>query len=635
MTLKHRLAVVAVLCALLTLIPTVQLLAQLVGGLSSLRQEQSALPANRAWQQLVGHLAAHRTASAAAGVLPDRAPQREALARTVTADFGLVRSALAALPTAADRLAPAQALEERFQALAKLATGGAQWQALAPQYRDLMDAVFDEMDALNAHTGLLLDREAAGRFNVVAGLQIAPLLTDTLSELGAIVAAVAVDDIGAVHSAAGRYRAYIRMLNQALTQAAAADTERAAGYEQTLQRVAEQRQVVMTALDASAKDVNYPLEQLSASLSRAIEMQTSLSASVTDDIDRQLEARAHAIRVRLAWTALAVLLGAAVVAITLWRTLKGIWLPVRAAVQSTGRIADGDLAHAVPSHGADELGQVLIAIETMRERLRRLVTRLQSASTEIHLAADEISSGNQDLSARSEAAAARVQSAVGTVLQLSERTENTASAAQRVQGIAQRANASAGEGRRVIDAFLQTMQAIEQSARRMSEIVGVIDGIAFQTNILALNAAVEAARAGEQGRGFAVVAGEVRSLAQRSAQAAREVKVLIGESVARIEDAHGQVHRADGAMADIEQQIGAVVTEVRGITVDISAKADSVAGLRDSFHEIDLMVQQNAALVEEAAAAAASLNLQAEQMTALAGAFRLGGSTAVLDSPIH
>ncbi|MCP5272933.1 MAG: chemotaxis protein [Burkholderiaceae bacterium] len=288
------------------------------------------------------------------------------------------------------------------------------------------------------------------------------------------------------------------------------------------------------------------------------------------------------------------------------------------------RIADGDLS---ADDGASTAARGLGAeLQRTRARLRELVGHVRRSTEQIDLATAEIAAGNQDLSRRTEQSASRVQETASSMEELTVTVRQSSASAQEADTLARQAADIARRGGDAVAQVVATMEAINQSSRQITEIVGVIDGIAFQTNILALNAAVEAARAGEQGRGFAVVAGEVRTLAQRSATAAREIKALIGASVDKVEAGAQSATEAGETM----QQVVASVSRVSSAIGEISAAAGEQAGgiglVGQAVTELDRSTQQNAALVEQSAAAAASLREQARQLTSLVSTFRLGAT---------
>jgi len=286
------------------------------------------------------------------------------------------------------------------------------------------------------------------------------------------------------------------------------------------------------------------------------------------------------------------------------------------------KIADGDLGR-IP--GADQAleGSVLASLGHMQQNLARIVGQVRGASDSIATGSAQIATGNADLSQRTEEQASALQQTAATMDELGSTVRNNADNAKQASQLAQGASAVAVKGGTVVGQVVDTMKGINDSSRKISDIIGVIDGIAFQTNILALNAAVEAARAGEQGRGFAVVASEVRSLAQRSAEAAKEIKALIGNSVAQVEQGTALVDQAGRTMEEIVSAIGRVsdiVAEISSASTEQSAGVNQVG---QAVSQMDQVTQQNAALVEESAAAAASLQQQAQQLVGAVGAFKL------------
>jgi methyl-accepting chemotaxis protein len=303
--------------------------------------------------------------------------------------------------------------------------------------------------------------------------------------------------------------------------------------------------------------------------------------------------------------------------------VRSIARPMAAAVGAAEQLAQGDLATAVRAQGTDETIQLLNALARMREAFTRIVSDVKTNAESVATASAQIASGNQDLSQRTEQQASALQQTAATMEELGETVRNNADNAMQANQLAQGASAVAGQGGTVVGQVVSTMQGISDSSRKIGDIIGVIDGIAFQTNILALNAAVEAARAGEQGRGFAVVAAEVRSLAQRSADAAKEIKALIGRSVEQVEQGTVLVDQAGKTMGEI---VGSI-QRVSDIVAEIStASAEQSAGIKqvgDAVGQMDQATQQNAALVEESAAAAESLKGQAELLVKSVAVFQL------------
>jgi len=307
---------------------------------------------------------------------------------------------------------------------------------------------------------------------------------------------------------------------------------------------------------------------------------------------------------------------------------RSITRPVGDAVRLARAVAEGDLGSRIEPRGDDEVRELLSALATMNANLVSLVATVRSSSDSIATGSGQIAAGNTDLSQRTEEQASSLQQTASAMEELTGTVRNSTDTAQQASQLAQGASQAAGRGGEVVQQVVATMQGITDSSRRIGEIIGTIDGIAFQTNILALNAAVEAARAGEQGRGFAVVASEVRNLAQRSAVAAREIKTLIGASVEQVESGARLVDEAGNAMSDIVAQ----VRRVSDLIAEISAAANEQNGglgqINDAVSQLDKMTQQNSALVEESAAAAKSLAQQAEGLVHAVSMFKLEAGAA-------
>jgi methyl-accepting chemotaxis protein len=308
-----------------------------------------------------------------------------------------------------------------------------------------------------------------------------------------------------------------------------------------------------------------------------------------------------------------------------WRLSTSVLKPVSEAIRVTERIAEGDLSTPVDASRNDELGRLLAAVSGMQDRLRNLVGDIRNSAESISTASTEIATGNHDLSHRTEQQAASLQKTASSMEQLTGTVRHNADSARQADQLATSASEIAARGGVVVEQVVTTMADISASSKKIADIIGVIDGIAFQTNILALNAAVEAARAGEQGRGFAVVAGEVRSLAQRSAEAAKEIKALISASGERVDSGARLVTDAGSTMREIVASIQRVTDIMSEISASTSEQSNGIGHVSGEVHQLDQMTQQNAALVEQSAAATESLKDQATRLAQAVRAFRLRG----------
>ncbi len=304
------------------------------------------------------------------------------------------------------------------------------------------------------------------------------------------------------------------------------------------------------------------------------------------------------------------------------------------AQRAVESIADGNLTNDIRSTSRDEIGRMLTALAGMQARLADIVSGVRSNAESVATASGQIAQGNNDLSQRTEEQASALQQTAATMDELSSTVRNNADNARQANQLALGASNVATQGGEVVGQVVETMRGINESSRKIADIIGVIDGIAFQTNILALNAAVEAARAGEQGRGFAVVAGEVRTLAQRSAEAAKEIKALIVTSVERVELGTDQVDKAGATMTEIVGAIRRVSDIVGEISSASSEQATGVGQVSDAITQMDKVTQQNAALVEEGAAAAVSLRDQAAALVNSVAGFKLGSMASVKPAPM-
>ena len=309
-----------------------------------------------------------------------------------------------------------------------------------------------------------------------------------------------------------------------------------------------------------------------------------------------------------------------------WLITRSVTQPLERAVAEMEVFAGGDLSVRFSVEGRDEVAQLKQAIVRMQGQLQELVRGIRQSAESIQVASTEVAVGNADLSGRTEQAASNLQQTASSMEQLTGTVKHTADSARTANQLAGSAAEVARRGGEVVSQVVSTMEDINQASRKIADIIGTIDGIAFQTNILALNAAVEAARAGEQGRGFAVVAGEVRSLAQRSAEAAKEIKSLIGSSVDKVDAGTRLVGDAGTTMGEIMASVQRVSDTIGEISAAASEQSEGIGQVNTSVTQLDQMTQQNAALVEQSAAAAESLKSQASRLTSLVSAFRVDAS---------
>ncbi|MBI5268056.1 MAG: MCP four helix bundle domain-containing protein [Burkholderiales bacterium] len=349
----------------------------------------------------------------------------------------------------------------------------------------------------------------------------------------------------------------------------------------------------------------------------------SLQQLQREDLDARSQAIDALNRASAGWllglSAVAILLGV----VASWQITRSITRPLGEAVAAARRVADGDLTQRIVADRSDETGRLLNALQDMQHRLAEVVARVRGNAESVAGASAEIAQGNLDLSQRTETQASSLQETAATMSQLSQTVSLNAESAHEAKNLAEGATRVASRGGAMVGDVVQTMRSIQASSNRIGDIISVIDGIAFQTNILALNAAVEAARAGEQGRGFAVVAGEVRTLAQRSAQAAKEIKTLITDSMEQVRSGTQLVDQAGETMGEIVgaiQRVSGIVAEISTASADQSARVRQLDG---AVEQMDRATQQNAALVEQSAAAAESLRHQSTELVESVAVFRV------------
>ena len=388
-------------------------------------------------------------------------------------------------------------------------------------------------------------------------------------------------------------------------------------YRSSIEKVATMRAEgkEIAAIDAAISGADKQISQALDVLSNSANEETTVTSAAIDNLVEQGKNLTEII-------ACGVLIFSVLFA---WTTSRSITRPLRHAVRTARAVASGDLTSQIEPTSKDETGILLGALRDMNNSLASIVGKVRNNTEIITAGSTQIASGNQDLSARTEEQASSLEQTAASLEQLTVAVRQNANHAQEANTLASSASAVASQGGSIFNEVVATMSTIRESAHKIENIISVIDGIAFQTNILALNAAVEAARAGEQGRGFAVVASEVRSLAQRSSAAAKEIKILIGESVAAVENGNKLVSDAGNTMTEVVSSIQRVAPIMSEIMAANQEQSLGIEQVNQAISQMDQVTQQNAALVEEAAAAAESLQNQALNLAQAVAVFKLTG----------
>jgi len=435
-------------------------------------------------------------------------------------------------------------------------------------------------------------------------------------------------DLKAVDAEAAKVSAARQAYRKALEQLQALLPEEAAALK-TLQQQADAQEVAMNEAVKAAQDGAVP-EAMMALTGRVAPIEQRWRSQVQQLVERQVsrsqsarDSLHAASRRLLQWQVGLALVGLALSTFVGWKLSGQIRRPLSRALVVAQRIESGDLSSTLDREGSDELAQLLEGLAGMQARMRDTLGEMRSSIDQVQTASQEVASGSQDLSQRTERSAAQLQSASSSMATLSEAQRAASSATAAADAQARTTTERAEQGAQLVSQVVQTMHTIDASSRRIHDIIGTIDGIAFQTNILALNAAVEAARAGEAGRGFAVVASEVRLLASRSAEAAREIKRLIGSSTEQVDEGKRLADAAGQAISEAVSGVQALGQQVGTIAQQSQQQRGGVEQVQATINELDEATQQNAALVEQSPAAAESLREQAQKLAQLVSQFVL------------
>jgi methyl-accepting chemotaxis protein len=630
--LWHKFAILSGVGIVIAAIPATLYLQATGASLDALELEAAARKPVATILDTIQTTQQHRgLAALAVGGVAEAVPKREQKQREVDANFAAMADIVAGIHDARLDQAWADAQRDWDTLRGRVAAGTltvpenyAMHTALVPKLLEVEDQVAD-------HHGLNLDPDADSYQLIQSIYYQLPYLSEELGKMRAKGAGLlathtaTAEDRLALSAIVARVADRLHLTTSQFNKAARANPALAAALEAPMRDMREQAQQTMAlAMEqvVKADALTFSGPEYVKRTTAAIDAQYAFAAKATAHFDGLLDTRIGALRhTRLAMLAAVVGLfafGGLILAVI----ARSVTRPLNNAVEIAERVAAGDLTADIDPRGRNETARLLASLGRMNDNLRGIVREVRVSVDTIGSAAGDIANGNADLSSRTESQASSLEETAASMEEITATVKQNAANAAQANEVASQASDVARRGGQVVTDVVATMDAITDSARKIVDIIAVIDGIAFQTNILALNAAVEAARAGEHGRGFAVVAGEVRSLAQRSAAAAKEIKHLIDESVARVEAGNRLVGQAGASMDDILASVQRVSGIVSEIVVASREQAAGIHQVNDTIVHLEDTTQQNSALVEQAAAAAASLDEQTRNLARTVSVFR-------------
>jgi methyl-accepting chemotaxis protein len=643
MSLLHRLSllqkflILGTIGLLMSLLPTWLYVSDALVNIDKARHEAQGAAPLLALNKVVQLMQVHRGISMGmlrgdAALTAARPPVRDALGRAIQE----VDAQLAAAPAVpAAQTATWSQARETWTALEK-AVAARQLQPAQSivQHTQLIASVMQLNNALLTVYGLQTDSYDDTHALILASLVHAPMLGEKLgvmraqgvgfltagelSPYGKGVMQTLVQRIVELQSEAFRSFDYALQNNPTFSSTLAGPQQALQGQVAAALQLADREIMTPETLKLSPKEYF-------DTFTHTIDALYAFNAQAMGSLDQALQGRVNRLQNELLWVALVLLGTLALTSITALIFVRSITQPLAQAIELAHAVEQGDLSGAPLAHGSNEMGRLLAVLQQMREHLTQVACQVRNGAESVAAASTQIAQGNADLSARTESQASSLEQTAASMDQLSAAVRQNADSAVQANQLAENASIVAKQGGQVVAQVVDTMHGINASSNKIADIVGVIDSIAFQTNILALNAAVEAARAGEQGRGFAVVASEVRSLAGRSAAAAREIKGLISASVERVEQGSALVDRAGVTMTDVVNAIRRVTDIMGEISSASREQSQGVAQVGQAVMHLDEVTQQNASLVEEMAAAAGGLRTQAQDLVNVVSIFKLSG----------
>ena len=633
--LSHNFLILGCIALLMVLLPLSLYVNTLVQAMQQAEREAQGMPPIMAINAAVQRLQAHRgTTAGMLGGDATMAQRRPALRDAVSSLLSKAQEELQQAQAPQDITQQLQQLVRSWQQLESAVSGRS---ITAPQsmaqHTQLVNQLLQLNETLMHHYRLSVTPRADSQALIQALLSQAPLLSENLGLLrGQGAGFLAQQELPPENRGALRalYRRVAELLDasgRSLQRGMQANVTYRSALSEPAKNVASlTASSLKLANDAliEASSLTLPAPQFFDTLTRAIDAVNELTVQGTQLLSEDLRAEARQHRNQLIM--LLVFMGLAIAASIALAAMfvRSMLAPLQRAVHLAQAVAEGDLSGSDVPVGTNEVNQLLDAQQKMRARLRPMVAQVRSGADSVAAASSEIAQANLNLSSRTENQASALEETAASMEELSATVRNNADNAREASHQAHSAREVAVQGGEVVQQVVQTMHGIHESSRKIADIIGVIDGIAFQTNILALNAAVEAARAGEQGRGFAVGAGEVRSLAGRSAEAAKEIKQLIETSVSRVGEGNTLAHQAGETMVEVVQAIEKVNSIVAAISGASEEQANGVAQVGEAVQQMDQATQQNAALVEEMSAAAHSLKQQGQELVQAVSFFRLG-----------